>query len=62
MRSAEIRVAILPMGSACERAMFLLFEAMVTVLSARLGMDAMTMRAHHTNLEWITLPRPQPCP
>ena len=41
----------MPMGSAYEGALFVLFEAMVADLSDRLGQDAGAMRARHTNME-----------
>ncbi|MBF9032626.1 SIS domain-containing protein [Rhodobacterales bacterium HKCCE2091] len=40
-----------PMGSGYEGALFVLFEAMVADLAARLGQDAASMRARHTNME-----------
>ncbi len=41
----------LPMGSLYEGALFLLFEAIVLDLQARLGVSPEAMRARHTNLE-----------
>jgi 6-phospho-3-hexuloisomerase len=41
----------LPMGSLFEGALFLLFEAMVDDLRARLDQTAATMRSRHTNME-----------
>ncbi len=43
--------AILPMGSAFEGAMFLLFELLVLALRDRAGVAPEAMRARHTNLE-----------
>ncbi|MEZ5925822.1 MAG: hypothetical protein R3D57_15695 [Hyphomicrobiaceae bacterium] len=43
--------SLLPMGSAYECAMMLVFEALVLTLRDRLGETAETMRARHTNLE-----------
>ena len=42
---------VLPMGSAYEGALFVLFEVMVLKLLDRLGMTFDDMRANHTNLE-----------
>ena len=42
---------ILPMGSAYEGAMFVLFEIVVTMLQEKLGISTVAMRANHTNLE-----------
>jgi 6-phospho-3-hexuloisomerase len=44
-------VAVLPMGSLFEGAMFLVFEALVLRLRDRLGETAESMRARHTNME-----------
>ena len=41
----------LPMGSAYEGALFVLFEVMVLDLRGRLGVTPEAMRARHTNLE-----------
>jgi len=41
----------LPMGSAYEGAMFVLFEGLVTRLAARLGQSEARMRSRHTNME-----------
>ncbi len=43
--------SILPMGSAYEGALFILFEIMVIWLRDTLGETVQTMRARHTNLE-----------
>jgi 6-phospho-3-hexuloisomerase len=43
--------AVLPMGSAYEGALFVLFEVMVLKLRDRLGVTPEAMRARHTNLE-----------
>ena len=43
--------SILPMGSLFEGAMFLVFEVLILMLSARLGISPATMRDRHTNLE-----------
>ena len=43
--------SVLPMGSAYEGALFLLFEVMVLRLRELLGSDPAEMRARHTNLE-----------
>jgi 6-phospho-3-hexuloisomerase len=45
------RTSILPMGSAFEGAMFVLFEVMVLKLKGLLGASADAMRARHTNME-----------
>jgi len=42
---------ILPMGSAFEGAMFILFEVMVLMLREKLSITPEDMRARHTNLE-----------
>lgn len=42
---------VLPMGSAFEGALFVLFEVMIAKLKARLGVAAEAMRARHTNME-----------
>jgi 6-phospho-3-hexuloisomerase len=42
---------VLPMGSAMEGALFVLFEVMVFKLKAMLGVTAEAMRANHTNME-----------
>ena len=42
---------VLPMGSAFEGALFVLFEVMIAKLKARLGVTAEAMRARHTNME-----------
>ena len=41
----------MPMGSAYEGALFVLFEVMVADLARRLGQSADDMRARHTNME-----------
>jgi 6-phospho-3-hexuloisomerase len=41
----------LPLGSLYEGALFLIFEALVLDLQARLGVSPEAMRARHTNLE-----------
>jgi len=43
--------ALLPMGSAYEGALFVLFEIMVLRLKDRLGETTESMRARHTNME-----------
>jgi len=43
--------SVLPMGSAFEGAMFVLFEVMVLKLKAILGVSAEAMRERHTNME-----------
>lgn len=43
--------SVLPMGSAFEGAMFILFELLVLDLRDRLGETPESMRARHTNLE-----------
>jgi len=43
--------SVLPMGSAFEGALFVLFEAMVLRLQENLGINFEAMRARHTNLE-----------
>jgi 6-phospho-3-hexuloisomerase len=43
--------ALLPMGSAYECAMMIVFEALVLTLRDRLGETSESMRARHTNLE-----------
>ena len=43
--------SVLPMGSAYEGALFILFEVLVLKLLDRLGIDFDDMRANHTNLE-----------
>lgn len=45
------RRSVLPMGSAFEGALFVLFEVMVLKLMDRLAIDPDAMRARHTNLE-----------
>jgi 6-phospho-3-hexuloisomerase len=45
------RVAVLPMGSVFEGALFVLFEVMVLKLRDRFGTTPAAMRARHTNLE-----------
>ena len=47
----EARTSVLPMGSAFEGALFVLFEVMVMKLKALLGASAEDMRARHTNME-----------
>lgn len=42
---------VLPMGSAMEGALFVVFEVMVYKLKALLGITAEAMRANHTNME-----------
>lgn len=44
-------VSILPMGSAYEGALFLLFEVMILKLKAKLKVSDQAMRSSHTNLE-----------
>ena len=44
-------VSILPMGSVFEGALFVLFEAMILELKAKLKVTDQLMRANHTNLE-----------
>ncbi|WP_412050084.1 SIS domain-containing protein [Hoeflea sp. Naph1] len=43
--------SILPMGSAYEGALFVLFEIMVLMLKEKLGETTRSMRARHTNME-----------
>lgn len=43
--------SLLPMGSAFEGALFVLFEVMVLKLKVLLGASAEAMRARHTNME-----------
>jgi len=50
-RDQAADASLLPMGSAYECAMMLVFEALVLALRDRLGETAETMRARHTNLE-----------
>lgn len=50
-RDQTAGAALLPMGSAYECAMMLVFEALVLCLRERLGETAETMRARHTNME-----------
>jgi 6-phospho-3-hexuloisomerase len=45
------KTSVLPMGSAFEGAMFVLFEVMVLKLKGLLGASPDTMRARHTNME-----------
>ena len=45
------KTSVLPMGSAFEGAMFVLFEVMVLKLKALLGASPEAMRARHTNME-----------
>ncbi|MFO1210420.1 MAG: SIS domain-containing protein [Amaricoccus sp.] len=45
------RTSVLPMGSLYEGALFVLFEAMILRLKAKLQVSAEAMRARHTNLE-----------
>ena len=45
------RIAVLPMGSLYEGALYLLFEALVLALRERLVESPGSMRARHTNLE-----------
>lgn len=47
----ETASRVLPMGSAFEGALFVLFEVMIAKLKARLGVTAEAMRARHTNME-----------
>ena len=47
----DAKTSVLPMGSAFEGAMFVLFEVMVLKLKAMLGASAETMRDRHTNME-----------
>lgn len=47
----DARTSVLPMGSAFEGALFVLFEVMVLKLTALLGASADSMRARHTNME-----------
>jgi 6-phospho-3-hexuloisomerase len=47
----EAKTSVLPMGSAFEGALFVLFEVMVLKLKALLGASAEEMRARHTNME-----------
>ena len=42
---------VLPMGSAMEGALFILFEVMIYKLKERLGVTAEAMRGRHTNME-----------
>jgi 6-phospho-3-hexuloisomerase len=44
-------VAVLPMGSVFEGALFVLFEVMLLRLRDRTGVTPAQMRANHTNLE-----------
>jgi len=48
---AETGARRLPMGSAYEGAMLVLFEGLAIRLAARLGETERTMRARHTNME-----------
>ena len=50
-RDRAAGASLLPMGSAYECAMMLIFEALVLRLRDRLGESAETMRVRHTNLE-----------
>ena len=50
-RDQSAGASLLPMGSAYECAMMLVFEALVLTLRDRLGETAETMRARHTNME-----------
>ncbi len=50
-RDRAAGASLLPMGSAYECAMMLVFEALVLRLRDRLGETAETMRARHTNME-----------
>ena len=45
------KTSVLPMGSAFEGALFVLFEVMVLKLKALLGASPEDMRARHTNME-----------
>ena len=45
------KTSVLPMGSAFEGAMFVLFEVMVLKLKELLGASPDAMRARHTNME-----------
>lgn len=47
----EAQTSVLPMGSAFEGALFVLFEVMVLKLKALLGASPEAMRARHTNME-----------
>jgi 6-phospho-3-hexuloisomerase len=47
----EAKTSVLPMGSAFEGAMFVLFEVMVLKLKSLLGASPEAMRARHTNME-----------
>ena len=47
----DAQTSVLPMGSAFEGAMFVLFEVMVLKLKAMLGASAEAMRERHTNME-----------
>lgn len=47
----DTRTSVLPMGSAFEGALFVLFEVMVLKLKALLGASAEAMRVRHTNME-----------
>lgn len=48
---ADTASRVLPMGSAFEGALFVLFEVMIAKLKVRLGVTADAMRARHTNME-----------
>ncbi|MDH3263646.1 MAG: SIS domain-containing protein [Paracoccaceae bacterium] len=50
-RDRAAPTSTLPMGSLYEGALFLMFEALVLDLQARLGVSPEAMRARHTNLE-----------
>jgi 6-phospho-3-hexuloisomerase len=45
------KTSVLPMGSAFEGALFVLFEVMVLKLKTITGMSSEAMRARHTNME-----------
>jgi 6-phospho-3-hexuloisomerase len=47
----QAKTSVLPMGSAFEGALFVLFEVMVLKLKALLGASPEEMRARHTNME-----------
>ena len=47
----EGRTSVLPMGSAFEGAMFMLFEIMILKLQAIVGISPEDMRSRHTNME-----------
>ncbi|MEU7740290.1 SIS domain-containing protein [Nonomuraea sp. NPDC049158] len=49
--ASDRRTSVLPMGSAYEGALFVLFEVMVLKLGALVGATPEAMRARHTNME-----------